>query len=88
MAGRAIRMIPRLASARCIRSWAALRIMSADGLPIYDASPSAQAYVVNCHSGITLAAAHALVLAPAIASGTAGNFLAPFSARRFDVRLH
>ena len=42
-----------------VRSWAALRVMSEYGYPIYDRSvvfPGAA--VASCHSGVTLAAAH------------------------------
>jgi glycine/D-amino acid oxidase-like deaminating enzyme len=62
--------------------------MTQDGFPIYDESASCPgAYSAACHSGVTLAAAHALFLAPQIAAGhlSADDF-APFSARRFDVQ--
>lgn len=39
----------------------------------------------NRHSGVTLAGAHAELLAPMIAVGALDSSLAPFSARRFDV---
>ena len=40
------------------------------GFPIYDQSESCPgAFVVTCHSGVTLAANHALTLAPAILAG-------------------
>ncbi|MCP4819880.1 MAG: FAD-binding oxidoreductase, partial [Shimia sp.] len=36
---------------------------SPDGLPIYQQSPTCPgAYLVSCHSGVTLAAAHAMRL--------------------------
>ena len=39
----------------------ALRVMSPDGLPIYEQSPTAPgAFLITCHSGVTLAAVHAL----------------------------
>jgi len=57
---RAATVFPALANARIVRTWAALRVMSADGLPIYQHSRSHPgAYLVTCHSGVTLAAAHA-----------------------------
>jgi glycine/D-amino acid oxidase-like deaminating enzyme len=53
---------------------------------VYDESAAHPgAYAVTCHSGVTLAAAHALRLAPAIADGSFRELLAPFSAARFDV---
>lgn len=88
MADRAVRMFPRLASLGIVRTWAALRVMTQDGFPIYDQSPSCPgAFVATCHSGVTLAAAHALVLAPLIAAGALpADPFATFSSRRFDVQ--
>lgn len=83
IADRAVRTFPLLARARVVRSWGALRVMSPDGHPIYDRSTRLPAYLVTCHSGVTLAAVHAAVLAPHIADGTWPEELVPFSARRF-----
>lgn len=67
------RLFPALRAARLIRAWGALRIMSPDGLPIYDESTELPgAFVVTCHSGVTLASLHALVLGPALAQGHLG----------------
>ena len=86
MAARAVRAFPALKSAHVNRAWAALRVMSPDGFPIYEQSPTHPgAFVANCHSGVTLAAVHAQVLAPAIAAGSLPPSLTPFSSRRFDV---
>jgi glycine/D-amino acid oxidase-like deaminating enzyme len=86
MADRAVRMFPRIASLNVVRTWAALRVMSQDGFPIYDQSDAAPgAFVATCHSGVTLAAVHAGTLAPMIARGALDPSLSPFSARRFDV---
>jgi glycine/D-amino acid oxidase-like deaminating enzyme len=62
--------------------------MTEDGFPIYDQSESCPgAFVVGCHSGVTLAANHALVVAPMIAHGAlAADEIGAFSARRFDVQ--
>ena len=76
---------PFLADLRVVRAWAALRVMTPDGYPIYEelgAHPGA--YVVTAHSGITLAAAHARVLAPAIAAGRIPDELAAFNSGRFE----
>jgi hydrogen cyanide synthase HcnC len=88
IARRAIRILPALGAARVIRAWAGLRVMTPDGLPIYEASRTHPgAFVVACHSGVTLTAAHAFTLAPAIADGRLPATLAPFAAARFaDVR--
>ena len=87
LADRAIRMFPLLAQLNIVRTWAALRVMTQDGFPIYDESPTCPgAFSAACHSGVTLAAAHALYLAPSIAAGRLPESFEPFSARRFDVR--
>ena len=53
-----------------MRVWAALRVMSPDGFPIYEQSERYPgAFAATCHSGVTLAGAHALALAPAILAG-------------------
>jgi hydrogen cyanide synthase HcnC len=86
LADRAVRTFPALRDARVVRTWAALRVMSADGFPIYDQSRVAPgAFIASCHSGVTLAAAHALDLAPQIATGELGPDVHPFSAERFNV---
>ncbi len=86
MARRAIRMFPLLGGLNIVRSWGALRVMSPDGFPIYDESTTAPgAFLVTCHSGVTLAAAHAELLAPMIARGALDASVASFSVRRFDV---
>ncbi|UYN96344.1 MAG: FAD-binding oxidoreductase [Enhydrobacter sp.] len=86
-AERAVRMFPLLARANVVRTWAAIRVMTRDGFPIYDESATHPgAFVLCCHSGVTLAANHALTVAPMIARGALDEALvAPFSARRFHV---
>jgi len=61
--------------------------MPKDGFPIYDQSDSCPGgYLATCHSGVTLAANHALVLPPLIDGGKlAVENLDAFSARRFHV---
>ena len=86
IAHRARRMFPALEHRRIVRSWAALRVMSPDGYPMYDQSTTHPgAFAVSCHSGVTLAAAHCLDLAADIESGTLGTGLSEFTERRFDV---
>ncbi len=86
MAERAGRMFPLLRGVNVVRVWAALRVMTQDGFPIYEQSAECPgAFIATCHSGVTLAANHALVLAPMLAAGRLGDELAVFSARRFDV---
>jgi glycine/D-amino acid oxidase-like deaminating enzyme len=86
MASRAVRAFPLLARANVVRSWAALRVMTRDGFPIYEQSASCPgAFLATCHSGVTLAAVHATVLAAQIAAGALAPELGAFTARRFDV---
>jgi glycine/D-amino acid oxidase-like deaminating enzyme len=86
MAERAMRMFPLLAQLNVVRSWSALRVMSPDGFPIYEQSRTCPgAFLATCHSGVTLAAIHALKLAPAIARGALPGEASPFTSERFHV---
>ena len=74
MADRAVRMFPHLGKLNVVRCWAALRVMPQDGYPIYDQSKACPgAFIATCHSGVTLAAAHALLLPPCIDIGNLPN---------------
>lgn len=85
IAARAERCFPLLRGVQIVRSWGALRVMSPDGYPIYEASTeSPGAFVVTCHSGITLAAQHAGPLARWIRGGEPPPDIAGFGAARFD----
>jgi glycine/D-amino acid oxidase-like deaminating enzyme len=84
IARRGIRTFPVLARLRVVRAWGALRVMSPDGFPIYDESlryPGA--FVVTCHSGVTLAAAHALRVAPWIGGSPGSEQIRGFQCDRF-----
>lgn len=84
IAARAARIYPDLGKARVIRAWAGLRIMSPDGLPIYQRSPTQPgAFMVNCHSGITLGAAHARLLPLWLTEHPDAPDLEAFSESRF-----
>jgi hydrogen cyanide synthase HcnC len=86
IADRAVQTFPWLAELQIVRAWAALRVMPPDGLPIYDESERYPgAFTANCHSGVTLAGAHANLFAPMVAAGALDPIMAPFSAKRFDV---
>ena len=86
MATRAVRVFPALAGARVVRAWAALRVMSGDGFPIYDqAAAHPGAFLVSSHSGVTLAAVHAYAVAPAISAGVLPGSLRSYAGSRFDV---
>ncbi|HMB78018.1 MAG TPA: FAD-dependent oxidoreductase [Kiloniellaceae bacterium] len=87
IARRATRTFPLLRSVRVVRSWGALRVMSPDGHPIYDKSLSCPgASLVTCHSGVTLAAAHAKVLAGWICGAEAPDYMEDFGAERFALQ--
>ncbi|MDP3423173.1 MAG: FAD-dependent oxidoreductase [Burkholderiaceae bacterium] len=85
IARRAVRCFPLLSQVNVVRTWGALRVMSPDGFPIYQQSSSQPgAYVVTCHSGITLAALHAHVLTPWLRGGAEPPDIQAFKAERFD----
>ncbi len=85
IARRALSILPSLRDVRVMRAWAALRVMTPDTYPIYDESREMPgAFLVTCHSGVTLAAIHAHVLGPAIRQGSLPADFAPFAASRFD----
>ena len=85
LASRALKIFPALGDLNIVRSWTGFRVKTADGVPIYDHSQlNPGAFLVACHSGVTLAANHALIVAPQIAAGKLEDALSVFSARRFD----
>ena len=82
----AMRVSPMLAGLHIVRQWAGLRVLTPDSFPIYAQAPDFPgAFVAVCHSGVTLAAFHATLLAEAIAAGTWPARFAPFHPGRFDV---
>lgn len=86
MAARAIRILPELAGARLNRTWGGIRVLTPDHHPVYAESERCPgAFVAICHSGVTLAAAHATEFAAAIAQGRLGESFHAFHPRRFDV---
>lgn len=86
IARRCIRAFPKLGGLRIQRSWAALRVMTPDGFPVYQQSDShLGAFSFACHSGVTLAASHALEVSQWIAAGTIPDQYQAFHPRRFDV---
>ncbi len=87
MATRAVEVLPVLKQARIVRAWAAMRPMTPDGYPAYAQSalyPGAFAAV--CHSGVTLSAIHASVLAEAILAGALPAEMADMHPARFEGR--
>jgi glycine/D-amino acid oxidase-like deaminating enzyme len=86
LAAKAVAAYPALAKAQLVRSWGALRVLSPDGLPIYQESRTMPgAFLVTCHSGITLAAAHGRLLPDWLERRDAAPDLEVFSEDRFAV---
>lgn len=84
LAQRAVRTFPLLATVKLVRAWGALRVMPPDGFPIYEESITCPgAFVATCHSGVTLAAAHAFRIARWIAGGDAPEGIEVFTGNRF-----
>jgi hydrogen cyanide synthase HcnC len=89
IAARNLQIFPGLRDATLVRSWAALRVMTPDGFPIYAQSTLYPgAFSATCHSGVTLAGAHALAFAPAVMEGALPDMLTSFSTGRFHVSTH
>ncbi|MBO1539869.1 FAD-dependent oxidoreductase [Pseudomonas sp. OA65] len=85
IARRAVQCFPRLGQVRLVRAWGALRVMSADGFPIYETPQGCPGLsIVSCHSGVTLAAAHALRLAPWIVGEFDDPAVKLFGLQRFN----
>lgn len=84
MAARAVQVLPALAEARMVRAWAAVRPMTPDGYPVYAQSTlHPGAFAAVCHSGVTLAAAHHGLLAPAILAGRLPDLVSELGPGRF-----
>lgn len=86
-ARKAVAAFPLLAHARIVRTWGALRIMTPDGVPVYQGRDGA--FVVCVHSGVTLAPWHAGGLVAHLRAGALdpGTF-SSFQPERFDVQAH
>ena len=84
IAARAVRCFPALAGIKLVRAWGALRVMSPDGFPIYAESETCPgAFVVTCHSGVTLAPLHAGAIARWIAAKGQPEGIDEFRCDRF-----
>ncbi|MBD1551558.1 FAD-dependent oxidoreductase [Pseudomonas typographi] len=86
LAERAARVFPVIADLNVVRIWTGFRVKTPDGMPIYQQSETHPgAFVMLCHSGVTLTALHALEIAPQISAGVLQPRLQPFHARRLHV---
>jgi glycine/D-amino acid oxidase-like deaminating enzyme len=85
IAKRAVESFPVLASVRLVRAWGALRVLTPDGLPIYQESSTCPgAFVATSHSGVSLAGAHAAIIGPWMAGlGAAPDDFNDFLGERF-----
>ena len=80
------RAFPHLKNLRIQRTWAALRIMTPDGFPVYQQSDVyPDAFSFSCHSGVTLAAVHAVEVPRWVLSGGIPSEYRCFHPERFDV---
>lgn len=79
-------VFPFLGKLRLQRAWAALRVMTPDGCPIYQQSSTHPGlFSFACHSGVTLASTHAYDVAGWIIDGAIPQNYAIFHPRRFHV---
>ena len=84
IARNAIKVMPKLAQLRLVRAWGSLRVVSPDGLPIYHQSHTMPgAFLITCHSGITLAATHSTNLSLWLTGHKNAPELSGFSEDRF-----
>ena len=89
IARRCVRAFPLLARLRVQRTWAALRVMTPDGFPVYQQSERYPgAFSFACHSGVTLAASHAMTAAQWVLEGRIPDTWRPFHPERFHVQTH
>ncbi|WP_341864164.1 FAD-dependent oxidoreductase [Gymnodinialimonas sp. 57CJ19] len=84
LARHAVQVFPELANVRVVRAWGALRVMSPDGHPVYArSSQHPGAFLITCHSGVTLASLHASSLADWVEDTPATPDLEAFDEHRF-----
>ena len=81
---RALEIFPGLRRVRVVRSWGGLRLLTGDGVPIYDEIDE-NAYLLATHSAVTLAAVHASLLPNWILGGRKPVEVQPFNIERFHV---
>lgn len=83
LARRAVRMFPAVAGLRIVRSWGCLRVLTRDGDPVYDESPTHPGiFVATTHSAVTLAPVHRGALADWILGGQKPPVFRAFGAAR------
>ncbi|MCP4022052.1 MAG: FAD-binding oxidoreductase [Desulfobacteraceae bacterium] len=86
LSNRAIQIFPSLSNTRIVRSWGGLRVLTSDGLPIYDEIKGhPNAFVLATHSCVTLASLHFSLLPPWIMGKEKPKEIQPFNLERFHV---
>ncbi len=86
LAQHAVDVWPALTSVRVIRAWGALRVMTPDSYPVYARSTTfPEAYLITCHSGVSLASLHASDLCDWLDDTTDAPNLEAFDERRFSI---
>ncbi|MCT4535536.1 FAD-dependent oxidoreductase [Halodesulfovibrio sp.] len=82
----AIRIFPELAKVNWVRAWGAIRVMTPDGIPVYDRlEQHPNIYVMALHSALSLNPLHTSVVAPWILDGSNSEIISSFSNGRFNV---
>ncbi|MDR7519739.1 MAG: FAD-dependent oxidoreductase [Armatimonadota bacterium] len=85
IAANAVRKVPAVRHLRVIRSWAGLRPMPKDGLPLIGQLREVPGfYVAVGHSGITLSPMYGRALSELICDGTTALPIEPYHPCRFD----
>jgi glycine/D-amino acid oxidase-like deaminating enzyme len=86
LADRAAQIFPVIRHLNVVRIWTGMRVKTPDGMPIYEQSATYPgAFLMLCHSGVTLTSLHAMHIAPQIAAGQLTDALLPFHSRRLHV---
>lgn len=86
LAHHAVSVYPQLADVRINRAWGALRILSPDNYPVYAESKDYPgAYLITCHSGVTLSSIHSSTLVDWIIDSPNKPNLEAFSEDRFSL---
>ncbi len=83
IASDALAFFPFLRGVHVVRSWGALRIISPDASPIYD-EVAPGAFLVTCHSGVSLAAVHMQTVAEWVDRGRIPAAMSAFGLQRFQ----
>lgn len=87
LARRAVQIFPALQHARVVRSWASLRILTGDGLPVYDELEGYPGcFILATHSCITLASLHSSLLPSWILGSKRPSEIEGFNLERFNVQ--